>query len=127
MKRFFLVCGSILAIAVAGYLGFHASVAYGTACGISNIQKSFSPSACTVTITWNTSTSTGENYVHWGANSGCTNPSYPNTANATSGTSHTAVIDCTDVGPKIAFQVESIGASCSETSGCNTATSGPCF
>ena len=39
----------------------------------------------------------------------------------------TAVIDCTDVGPKIAFQVESIGASCSETSGCNTATSGPCF
>jgi hypothetical protein len=126
MKRTILLVGCTLALAVMTLLGLQARDAYGTSCGISNIQKSFNPLTCEVTVTWNTSASTSENYVHWGQ-SGCVNPSYPNTVSATSGTSHTAVIDVVDHGPKINFKVQSIGTSCSEESGCNTSTSGPCI
>jgi len=124
MKKFFLICGCILAIAVAGYL--YVPEVYGTACGIGSIGKSFDPIACTQTITWTTSASTDTNYVSWGAASGCQNPSYPNTTYGTNGTSHTVVIDCTDVGPKIAFKIHSSSSSCSEETGCMTAITGPC-
>jgi len=126
MKRFYFTCAGFLAAAVVGFLGLYAPDAYGTACGIGNIQKSFDPVACTQTITWTTSTSTDLNYVEWNAASGCTNPSYTNTTYGTNGTSHTVVIDCTDVGPKIAFRIHSSCSSCSEETGCLTAITGPC-
>ena len=59
-----LLGGVMLAIALAGFLGLYAPDAYGTACGIGNIQKSFDPLACTVTVTWTTTASTDTNYVH---------------------------------------------------------------
>ena len=126
MKRFLLILGGILVIAVAGYLGLYAPDAYGTSCGIGNIGKSFNAIACTQTITWTTSASTDTNYVDWNAASGCQNPTYTNTTYGTNGTSHTVVIDCTDVGPKIAFRIHSSSSSCSEETGCNTAITGPC-
>jgi hypothetical protein len=126
MKKSIVLGSSVFALALTLFLGFQVRDAYGTACGIGNIQKSFDPLACEVTITWTTSVSTDTNHVHWGQ-SGCVNPSYPYSVSGTNGTSHTAVIDVTDHGPKINFKVASSSASCSEESGCNTATSGPCI
>ena len=82
---------------------------------------------CEATISWDTDHSTTTNLVHWGT-SGCGTPSYPHTEAAGSGKSHSVTFSVADAGqPKINYYIESSATCGSETTGCRSATSGPCI
>lgn len=127
MKKLALFGGCLLAVVCAVTLGLHSNAtAQGCMINIHNIQKSFDPTNCSVTVTWDTDHSTNTNYVDWGAT--CT--SLVNQANGTGGKNHSATFDITGYqgsGKKIAIQITSSAPCGSETSSCQPVTVNDCI
>jgi hypothetical protein len=129
MTRIVLVLSGFLIFAAAFVLGSLVGSATGSPSDINihNIQKSFDPVACEVTISWDTDECTTTNTVHWDTASCQQSPSFPYSAGGGgAGRSHTAILDVTGTGNKISFYIESSNACDTQTTDCMPATSGPC-
>jgi hypothetical protein len=96
---------------------------------ISNVETSFDPLACEVTVSWETNKATNTNLVKWDTVPCPLGPTYPNVENAGGGgKNHSVTFSvAAAASPKISFVIESSKPGESASTSCAATTSGPCI
>ncbi|HMB68710.1 MAG TPA: hypothetical protein VKU85_05340 [bacterium] len=105
-----------------------APIASAAPLAISNVQTSFDPLACEVTVSWDTNKNTDTNQVKWDTVPCPLGPTYPNVENAGGGQSHSVTFSvAAAASPKISYIIESSKPGESAATSCAVRTSGPCI
>jgi hypothetical protein len=95
---------------------------------ISNVQTSFDPLNCEVTISWDTNKSTDSDVVMWDRVPCPLGPTYPYSENANQGTSHSVTFSVDPpTSAKISYVIESTKGGQTATTDCAHMLSSPCI